>query len=273
MSRLRDVIRSVNQSGTKALGVFVTAGYPTMEDTLPILDAIDSGGADFLELGMPFSDPLAEGLPIQMSSAIALRNGVTMDFSFKTAAAFSAKSMTPIVLMGYVNPILQYGISNFFARCQSSGVDAVILPDYPVHSKLPIREEAHKFNVDLVHLVAPTTVAERVRIIDELSGGFVYAVSMTGLTGTAMPDREIVKTYLESVKEMCPNNPVLVGFGISSADDVRELSGAADGCIVGSAVIKKIEQLWSDSSLEVPSRFQILSNFISELKSGTESNS
>jgi tryptophan synthase alpha chain len=269
MSRLRNRIRELNRSGDKALGIFVTAGYPSMADTAAVIDAIDSGGADFIELGMPFSDPLAEGLPIQMSSASALAGGVTMNFSFETASKFRSRSETPLLLMGYVNPILQYGISNFFSRCQSSGIDAVILPDYPVHSRLPIRDEARKFEIDLVHLVAPTTPDERVRELDSLSGGFVYAVSMTGLTGTSMPERDVVTKYLSNIRDICTNNPVLVGFGISSADDVRALSKSADGCIVGSAIIRKIEHLWSESSISPDERLTQLSDFVIELKSGT----
>ncbi len=279
MSRLKQVIRNLNTRGEKALGVFVTAGYPNLSDTVSIIRALDAGGADFIELGMPFSDPLAEGLPIQMSSAIALSNGVTMDFSFESAAEFRSASDTPLLLMGYVNPVLQYGISNFFDRCHSSGVDAVILPDYPLHSRLPIRDAARQNEIDLVYLVAPTTPSERIRHIDELSRGFVYAVSMTGLTGTTMPDRNEIKSYLNKVRGLCTNNPVLVGFGISTAEDVTDLSRAADGCIVGSAVINKIEKLWanlsgddsaqSDSNNNAPDRFSQLTSFVADLKSGT----
>lgn len=229
------------------------------------MHAVDRGGADFIELGMPFSDPLAEGLTIQMSSSVALSNGVTMDFTFKTVSEFRSQSDTPLVLMGYVNPVMQYGVSNFFDACRSTGVDAVILPDFPLDERLSIRAHAREHEVDVVHLVAPTTSDERMRTIDARSDGFVYAVSMTGLTGTAIPDPSVVNEYLARVSRNVQINPVLVGFGISTAQDVSELSRHTDGCIVGSAVIRLVDQLWQNDDLTKTDRENRITSYIAEL--------
>jgi tryptophan synthase alpha chain len=269
MSELRKHIMDIRRRGEKALGIFVTCGFPSKESTIPILQAVDAGGADFIELGMPFSDPLAEGLPIQRSSARALSNGLTMDFTFETASAFRAGSDTPIVLMGYINPVLQYGVSNFFKACRSCNVAAVILPDLPLDDTLSVREVSKKFGIDVIHLIAPTTTEERMRMIDDHSEGFVYAVSMTGLTGTSMPDESVVNDYLQRVSQQVKRNPLLVGFGIRSGNDVSVLSEFTDGCIVGSAVIGLIDQLWNEPSLSDSERQKQITDFVAGLKAAT----
>jgi len=271
MGELTTRLQQLQTSGQKALGIFVTSGFPVKEATSSILEAIDAGGADFIELGMPFSDPLAEGQTIQMSSAVALSNGVTMDYTFEMTRLFKAKSDTPIILMGYINPILQYGLSNFFASCRSSGVSAVILPDLPQKTRLLIRQKARDHDIDIVYLVAPTTSNERLSFIDDLSSGFVYAVSMTGLTGTSMPDKNLVTEYLTRVKKHIRRNPVLVGFGISTAEDVKALSEHADGCIVGSALIRLIDDVWRNESLSESDRTGRVTDFVKKLKAGTTS--
>lgn len=269
MSELKHCLQKLQNSGEKALGIFVTSGFPTIAATGPILEAIDAGGADFIELGMPFSDPLAEGKTIQMSSAVALDSGVTMDYTFEKARIFKEKSDTPILLMGYVNPILQYGLSNFFSSCQSSRVSAVILPDLPHKTRLSIRQKALDHGIDIVYLVAPTTSNDRLTAIDELSEGFVYAVSMTGLTGTSMPDKTVVMNYLKRVRSHVRRNPVLVGFGISSADDIKTLTENIDGCIVGSALIRLLEDVWQSETLSESDRMNRVTDFVRELKTGT----
>jgi len=182
---------------------------------------------------------------------------------------FKNKSDTPIVLMGYVNPILQYGLSNFFDSCRSSGVSAVILPDLPQKTRWSIREIAKDHGIDIVYLVAPTTTNGRLSEIDEMSGGFLYAVSMTGLTGTSMPEPSVVAEYLQRVKKNVRKNPVLVGFGISTAEDVRRLSKHVDGCIVGSAVIRLVEDLWQNHSLAETDRTDRVTDFVKELKTAS----
>lgn len=269
MSNLRRKLQSNHEAGTKSLGIFVTCGFPEKSASLPILNAIDRGGADFIELGMPFSDPLAEGIPIQRSSEAALLGGITMNDTFGVARNFRKESATPLVLMGYTNPVLHYGISNFFETAHSSGVDAVILPDLSPEESAPYREAARAADVDLVFLIAPTTPDDRIREIDNLSSGFVYAVSITGLTGNQIDEIGAVTQYLERVKTIVVKNPLLVGFGISSHDDAVELSRHTQGCIVGSALINKIEHLWSNSQLSSSERLESIQSFIHELKNGS----
>ena len=252
-----------------SLGIFVTSGFPEKSASIPILKAIDRGGADFIELGMPFSDPIAEGKPIQRSSEIALRGGITMDDTLEIARSFRKESDTPLVLMGYTNPVFHYGIGNFFEAAHSSGVDAVILPDLPPEESAPYREAAKSADVDLVFLIAPTTPDDRIREIDDLSSGFVYAVSITGLTGSQIDHPGTVAQYLERARNLIVKNHLLVGFGISSHDDAVESSRHTHGCIVGSALIKRIEDLWSDSQLSSAERLESIQSFIYELKNGS----
>jgi tryptophan synthase alpha chain len=269
-SRLESHIRSVSASGDKALGVFVTSGFPTPKDTLPILQAIDEGGADFIELGMPFSDPLAEGLPIQHSSQVALSKGITMGQTLATASSFRRQSETPLVLMGYANPIVRYGISNFFDDARSSGVDGVILPDVLPEADSPFLLAARAAGVDLISLIAPTTPEDRMALIDEMSSGFVYAVSVTGVTGTDLGSKTPILAYLKRASVVLKNNPLLVGFGIRSNADVIEMTEHTDGAIVGSALVAVIDALWGDESLSAAERIDGVRKFVYELKTGSK---
>jgi tryptophan synthase alpha chain len=266
MSRLSDTIRKAASSGRKAMGLFVTGGFPTPGDTVPILRAIDRGGADFIELGMPFSDPLAEGLPIQHSSERALAAGASMRGTIRAAAEFRAGSETPLVLMGYVNPVLRYGPERFFHDAREAGVDGVILPDLPPEERDLLAGHASACGIDLVHLIAPTTPDDRIRRIDEVSSGFVYAVSITGLTGTGLGPVDAVESYLERARRLVVRNPLLVGFGIGSAEDAARLSRHTDGFIVGSALIRRIEALWDDDRAGGEERLEAVAAFVLGLR-------
>ena len=269
MSRLRDTLTDLRARGDNAMGLFLTNGFPEPDATLPILHAIDRGGADFIELGMPFSDPLAEGLPIQRSSARALNHGVEMADAFDTAKQFSAESDTPILLMGYINPVYRYGPEAFCRDAKSSGVDGLILPDLPPEESGLITDAAADAGLDLVYLIAPNTPEERVRRIDELANGFVYAVSIAGLTGSNLSDRMTsVEAYLKRSRELVQQNPLLVGFGIRSHEDAMRLSTHTDGFIVGSALINRVEALWDDASLTDAERLEAVEAFARALKSG-----
>lgn len=268
ISRLADHLRSVNQKGQKALGVFVTSGFPTPEDSLPILQAIERGGADFLELGMPFSDPLAEGLPIQHSSSVALQNGVTMQKTLSIAAAFRNQSTLPLVLMGYANPVIRYGISNFFRDARSSGVDGVILPDVLPETDPSFSDASREHGVDLIHLVAPTTSESRVKQIDQASSGFVYAVSVTGITGAELGSKTGIMAYLERTASLVTKNPLLVGFGIQTHADATLMAKHTHGVIVGSALVKVIDTLFEDSTKSRQEKLDGISAFVRELKYG-----
>ncbi|MEM1271705.1 MAG: tryptophan synthase subunit alpha [Bacteroidota bacterium] len=268
-SRLRAVLDANAAAGTKSMGLFLTNGFPDPDSTLPLLHAIDEAGADFIELGMPFSDPLGEGLPIQRSSARALSHGVRLEDSFETVRRFRETSETPVLLMGYINPVLRYGISNFCAEAVSSGVDGLILPDLPPGEAGLLSAEAAKAGLDVVYLIAPNSTDERIRAIDDLATGFVYAVSVTGLTGADLGGINAVTAYLRRARALVQDNRLLVGFGIRNHDDAAQLSVETDGFIVGSALLNRIESIW-DAVHPAPmaDRLEAVKAFVRELKTG-----
>ncbi len=266
-SVLADHILEISRRGEKALGIFITSGFPNLEATAPLLQAIDEAGADFIELGMPFSDPLAEGIPIQKSSQLALESGVTMQDTLRFAAEFRKTSETPLVLMGYGNPIMQYGISNFYSDARSCGVNGVILPDVLPDMASPFYRAAQANKIDVICLISPTTSADRMKKIDRLSSGFVYAVSVTGVTGSDLGDSKPILNYLKQAKQHISRNPILVGFGIRSGADVRKMTPDIEGAIVGSALVRIIGDLWADSSLQSSERLERVKSFVRELKS------
>lgn len=264
-SLLSTTIKSVSARGGRAMGVFVTSGFPDAEATRPILDAIVAGGADFVELGMPFSDPLAEGIPIQRSSERALRGGSNLDRTFAEAESFTDRHDVPLILMGYYNPILQYGISNFCERAKSSGVAGLIIPDLPPEESGPLATAVDQCNLDLIFLVAPNTSSDRIRSIDVRSSGFVYAVSTTGVTGGELDAKAAIDNYLQRTSTLVTKNPLMVGFGIRSGSDARDLSRHTDGFIVGSAVVSLIESLWGGTE-SVPERCNRITEFVRSLR-------
>jgi tryptophan synthase alpha chain len=262
-------LATLRHRGQKAAGLFLTNGFPNPDDTLDVLHAVDRGGANFIELGMPFSDPLAEGLPIQRSSARALSHGVKMADAFETAAAFRAESDTPVVLMGYINPLLRYGVEDFCQDAAQSGVDGLILPDVPPEESGLIQDAAADAGLDLIFLIAPNSSDERIRRIDELATGFVYAVSVTGLTGSTIDGRPGVQAYLQRARTLVQQNPLLVGFGIKSHDDAMRMSQHTDGFIVGSALIEAVERLWDDDTLDAAARIDGVERFVHALTHGS----
>ncbi|MEZ4701754.1 MAG: tryptophan synthase subunit alpha [Rhodothermales bacterium] len=265
---LRAAIEAAGSRGEKAMGLFLTNGFPDPQSTLPILQAADEAGADFIELGMPFSDPLAEGLPIQRSSERALRHGIRMRDAFTLAEAFRRQSATPLVLMGYINPILRYGVGNFCRDARSSGVNGLILPDLPPEERAIVADEARAQGLDFICLVAPNTPDERIATVDAASSGFVYAVSMTGLTGTEIGGMDTVQSYLARARRLVTRNPLLVGFGIKTHADAMRLSAHTDGFIVGSALIECAQRAWDDPALAPAERLQSIRSFVRALKYG-----
>lgn len=238
MNRLTDKLSSLRESGEKALALFLTAGFPRINSTPALVLKLEKAGADIVELGMPFSDPLADGPVIQAASEGALKNGVTLKSILADVRQIRSKSDLPIVLMGYLNPILAYGAERFFADAERAGVDGVIFPELPL-------EESDRFNTALrthrlanILLVTPTSSPERIEAIDAASEGFLYCVSATGVTG--MKGHRAGAGYVNHVKSHARRNPVLVGFGISSTADARAMAEHADGIIVGSALLKRL---------------------------------
>ena len=268
MSRLDTTFEQLRARNEKAMGLFLTDGFPEIDATLPLLHALDRGGVDFIELGMPFSDPLAEGRPIQRASARALANGVKMRGTFERAEAFRSESDTPLLLMGYVNPVLKYGVESFCRDAASSGVDGLILPDMPPEESDALIQAADEHDLDLVFLIAPNSSDDRIRTVDRRSTGFVYAVSVTGLTGSDIDGTPSVDEYLKRARSLVQQNPLLVGFGIKTHDDAMQLSRHTDGFIVGSALINRAAEIWDDPSMSMSARLDAIEEFARRLKHG-----
>jgi len=269
---IRTKLSQVAERGEKSVGLFVTCGFPNPDATAGILDTIAESGVDFVELGMPFSDPIAEGIPIQRSSEIALSHGVTLRDVLRTAEHFKQKQTTPIILMGYSNPIHKYGIEAFCRDAVSAGVDGLILADLSLEASGLLEDPAASAGLELVYLVAPSTPDERVAEIDARATGFVYAVSTSGLTGDRLGDVAAIQSYLGRLREIVVHNPLLVGFGIDRHDLGITLSRHTDGFIVGSALIRTIEQLWEQPALSEIDRLTEVARFAAELKFGPQEN-
>lgn len=238
MSRLQQLFHQ-KQSGL--LNIYCTAGFPQLESTLPVMRALQEHGADIIELGMPFSDPLADGPVIQHSSTVAIANGMTIRKLFEQLKDFRKEIHLPLVLMGYMNAVLQYGFEHFCEDAAAAGVDGLILPDLPEFEfENMYRPIIEKHELDFIFLVTPETKAERVRKLDSLSNGFLYAVSSSSTTGSDGQQADI-KSYLESLKAMQLKNPVLVGFGIRDKASFDAVCQLADGGIIGSAYIRALE--------------------------------
>lgn len=229
------------QKPKEVLNIYFTAGFPQLGDTLTVLQALQDGGADMAEIGMPFSDPLADGPVIQDSSTRAIANGMKLAVLFEQLKGFRSKIRIPVVLMGYINPVLQYGVENFLRSCQEVGVDGLILPDLPMDEyETEYKPLFEKYGQHLIFLVTPETSEARIRKIDSLSRGFVYAVSSSSTTGKDK-DMKLQASYFEKLQSMKLQNPVLVGFGIRDKATFQAACQYSNGAIIGSAFVKAIE--------------------------------
>lgn len=238
MSRLKNLF---SPAPHKVLNIYLTAGYPGLSSTLPLIQAVEQAGADIVELGMPYSDPLADGPVIQQSSAVAIANGMRISVLFEQLASLRPAVKLPVILMGYMNPVMQYGFEQFCAKAAEVGVDGLILPDLP-----EFEFESHygpiirKYGLDFIFLVTPETSEQRVRHLDQLSTGFLYAVSSSSTTGSDK-DMAASQAYLQRLQAMQLKNPVLVGFGIRDRATFEQASASAAGAIIGSAFIKALD--------------------------------
>lgn len=244
MSRISRLFQStpLRAGGHGVLNVYCTAGYPHLESTIEVMRALQENGADIIELGMPYSDPLADGPVIQHSSTIALANGMTIKKLFEQLKNFREKISVPVILMGYMNPVLQYGFEKFCADAAAVGIDGLILPDLPEYEfETEYGEIIKKYGLDFIFLVTPETSELRIRKLDKLSTGFLYAVSSSSTTGTNknMVD---VKAYLQRLKALNMENPILVGFGIKDKHSFETACAHANGAIIGTAYIKALAQ-------------------------------
>jgi len=244
MTRIEELFKKKQHT---ILNVYCTAGFPQLEDTLTVMRALEESGADMIELGMPYSDPLADGPVIQHSSTVALQNGMTIKKLFDQLKNFRKEVSIPVLLMGYMNPILQYGFEKFCADASALGIDGLTLPDLPEHEyETEYGVIIKKYGLDFVFLVTPETSDERVRRLDKLSSGFLYAVSSSSTTGKDK-DMANVKTYLQRIKKLNLKNPVLVGFGIKDKKTFEDACENANGAVIGTAFIKALE---SDTNVE-----------------------
>jgi tryptophan synthase alpha chain len=223
------------------LSVYFTAGYPNINDTVTVLESLEKAGVDLVEIGMPFSDPLADGPTIQASSLVALENGMSIKVLFEQLKDIRKKVSIPLVLMGYINPVHKFGIENFVAKCAEVGIDGVILPDLPFKEYL----EEHKSTFDKaglsnIFLVTPQTPDERIKLIDDSTNGFIYLVSSAAVTGAKKGLSQSQIDYFQRVKSLNLKNPSLIGFGIGDHDSFKQTCQYASGAIVGSAFVKML---------------------------------
>lgn len=251
MSRIKELF---NRKSNRILSVYCTAGYPHLDSTLEVIMALQHNGADMIELGMPYSDPLADGPVIQQSNNVALANGMTISILLDQLKGFRDKlplGGLGVLLMGYMNPILQYGFEKFCAEAAAVGVDGLILPDLPMYEfETEYGAIIKKYGLDFVFLVTPETSDERVKKLDELSTGFLYAVSSSATTGSNK-NMDDIKTYLQRLKSLKLNNPVLVGFGIKDKQTFDAACEYANGAIIGTAFIKALEKnTYAESSVK-----------------------
>jgi tryptophan synthase alpha chain len=236
MNRIQKLFREPKEK----LIPFLTAGYPKLESTVELVCAAAESGADMVEIGIPFSDPQADGPVIQKSSQQALDNGMTLNKIFEQVIQIRKRTDVPISLMGYYNPILKMGHETFLNRCVSVGVNGVILPDLPLEEATPFCELAKAKGVSPILLVAPNSPNERIKKISELAGDLIYAVSILGITGNNLASKDALADYLNRVRANSVT-PFVVGFGISSRDDVVWFNKHSDGAVVGSSIIKNMD--------------------------------
>jgi tryptophan synthase alpha chain len=239
MNRLEALFQRKTQN---ILNVYCTAGYPQADSTLGVMVALEQGGADLIEIGMPYSDPLADGPVIQASSSIALANGMTINKLFDQLRGFRQQVHVPVILMGYMNPVLQFGFEKFCQQAAAVAVDGLILPDLPIYEfETEYGSFIKRFGLDFIFLITPETSEERIRKIDELSTGFIYAVSSSSTTGSNKNMGDVT-AYLKRLKKMKLKNPVLVGFGIKDKSTFQSACEHANGAIIGSAYITALQK-------------------------------
>ncbi|MDX1404450.1 MAG: tryptophan synthase subunit alpha [Woeseiaceae bacterium] len=238
--RIAAAIRSANDAGRTALVPFITAGYPRPESFLSTLRAI-AEVAEVVELGVPFSDPMADGMTIQRSSFAAIENGVTLSWIFRQLDELHGELSTPLVMMSYLNPLLQFGYPQLASRARETGVCAFIVPDLPFEESSEISTALQAEGVGLIQLVTPETPAERMKMLADASRGFLYAVTMTGITGSDSGLPADLADYLDAVTAVSPL-PVCAGFGIRTPADVVNVGRHAAGAIVGSALVEVLER-------------------------------
>jgi tryptophan synthase alpha chain len=261
VQRIAAAFSGAGSEGRAAVIPYVTLGYPTVDRSVALAEAAVAGGADILELGVPFSDPLADGRVIQRATQVALQQGLTVGKCLELAARLRSRQIVvPLIFMGYYNPILAYGEGRFCRACRDAGVDGLIVPDLPPEEAESLERYCEENGLALIYLLAPTSTSERTQLVTQRARGFVYLVSVTGTTGTRNELPAGLGAFVSRVRAVT-DKPVAVGFGISSPDQAREVAAKADGVIVGSAVVRLAEK---------PDGAQRIREFVSMLRSAAE---
>jgi len=260
MSRINEKFKELKKNKRKALIVYITAGDPSLAISEKLVYALQTAGADIIELGVPFSDPMADGPTIQKASERSLKKRTNLNSILKLVRSIRKKSDLPIALMSYYNPIFRYGVKEFVKDAKNARVDGVIIPDLPPEEAGELVELSRRSDFSCIFLLSPTSTTKRIKLASKKSTGFIYYVSLTGVTGAR---KKLPKDIISQVKKIkrISKKPVCVGFGISSEKQIREISKIADGAIVGSAVIKVIEKNIGKSDL-----VKKVSNFVARLK-------
>ncbi|MBI3595184.1 MAG: tryptophan synthase subunit alpha [Nitrospirae bacterium] len=259
MNRIEKSFQKLKLREEKALITYVMAGDPDLRTTQKIIAALEDGGADLIELGVPFTDPLADGPVIQKAAGRGLKSGTDLAGIFRMVKSVRKHNQIPIILMSYFNPVLQYGLRRFCLHACQAGVDGVIIPDLPAGESDTWTSLANESGLDTIYLLAPTSSDQRIKKVSEDSSGFIYYVALTGITGAKLTFSNEIGSKIGYIRKRS-QLPIAVGFGISSPGDAYKISRNADGIIVGSAIVGKIEK--SARSALVPS----LTKFVSSLK-------
>ncbi len=246
MNRINNKLKEENTSNNKVeklLSIYFTAGYPKLNDTVSIIKDLEKSGVDMIEIGLPFSDPLADGPTIQESGVSALQNGMTTETLFSQLENIREDVGIPLLIMGYFNPIMQYGVEEFCKKCDKIGIDGLIIPDLPVdvyHQKY--KEIFERYNLKNILLITPQTSEERIRFIDSISDGFIYMVSSASTTGAQNSFGESQINYFKKISKMDLNTPQIVGFGISNRETFQQATKLTSGAIIGSAFVKFLKE-------------------------------
>lgn len=257
MNRIKALFQ---QKQNNILSVFCTAGYPEINSLVSILETLQESGVDMVEIGMPFSDPTADGPVIQYSNTIAIDNGMMLKVLFQQLKGIRAKIHIPLVLMGYINPAMQYGMENFFNEAHNCGIDGIIIPDLPMYEYEQIyKKQFEKYQLENIFLITPQTSPERIQKIDELSNSFIYVVSSNSITGGKSNIADAQIQYFQRIKDMQLKNPTVIGFGIKDKSTFDTACVYANGAIIGSAFVQAI-----DKSKDLKND---VSNFIKQIKS------
>ncbi|MXV52314.1 tryptophan synthase subunit alpha [Pedobacter sp. HMF7647] len=255
MNRLKQLFENKNKP---LLSIYYTAGYPEIDSTVNIAEALEKAGADFLEIGFPYSDPVADGPVIQESSQKALHNGMSLKVLFERLKELRKRVSIPVLLMGYVNPVLQFGVENFCKAAADAGVDGVIVPDLPMYEYEELYKDCFlKHNVSNIFLVTPQTSEARIRKIDDLSNAFIYLLSSSATTGKQLDVSQSSETYFGRIKAMNLKNPLMIGFGISDKKSFDKAAEYTSGAIVGSAFVRLLGE---------PDYMNKISSFVQSIK-------